>query len=247
MLRTMMTCFWPDKLVSGPARGICARLAGRQARFGRRIRAAGAGLLVLLLAGCGQRHAPLGRFNQLREFQLVERSGRQIGNGDVTGRILAVECFFTSCSAQCLTLAQQMETLQRLTAGSRDVLLLSVSVDPRTDTPEVLQRYAAHHNADTNRWLFLTGDKKVVYTFIRQSLLLVATEDNGLAASLGGGFNHSTKIVLVDQRGLVRAYYDGMDPSAPRQILSGIEQLRKESHRGASLPPGPAPPVSPSP
>ena len=191
-------------------------------------RTAWVGALAIFLASCGQRDVPLSQFNKIGDFQLIDSTGRVVSNADVKGRILVVDFFFGSCSAQCLTLSQRMEELQRLTAGTRDLMLLSITVDPRTDTPEALQRYAGRHNADTNRWLFLTGDRSVIYPFIQQSFLLTVAADNDLGAPFGGGFIHSTKIALVDKRGVVRAYYEGMDGSAPQQILSGIEQLRKE-------------------
>ncbi len=54
-------------------------------------------------------------------------------------------------------------------------------------------------------------------------------EDNGQPSSSDPGFIHRDKIALVDKRGVVRAYYDGMDASTPQTVLAGIKQLLTES------------------
>ncbi len=171
---------------------------------------------------------PLREYHQVGNFQLIERSGRAVSEADLKGKIVVVDFFFGGCSAQCLTLGQQMATLQQLTAGMNDVMLVSITVDPGSDTPQALTRYANRINADSNRWLFLTGDRKIIYPLIQQSFLLAVADENNLPASQDPGFIHSDKIALVDKRGVVRAYYNGMDAHTPQMILSGIKQVLVE-------------------
>jgi protein SCO1/2 len=109
-----------------------------------------------------------------------------------------------------------------------DVMLVSITVDPGSDTPQALTRYANRINADTNRWLFLTGDKKIIYPLIQESFLLAVADENSQLPSVNPGFIHSDKFALVDRRGVVRAYYDGLDSKAPQQILAGIKQVQAE-------------------
>ena len=109
------------------------------------------------------------------------------------------------------------------------MLLVSITVDPRSDTPEALARYAARFNASTNRWLFLTGDKKLIYPLIQESFLQPVAQADTPPDPFGGGFIHSEKIALVDRRGTVRAYYEGMESTVAQKILRGIQQLRNES------------------
>lgn len=176
-----------------------------------------------------RREEPLHEFRQVGSFQLVERSGRVVSEADLKGKIVIVDFFFGGCSAQCLTLGRQMAELQRLTAAMDEVMLVSITVDPQSDTPQALTSYANRINADTNRWLFLTGNKKIIYPLIQQSFLLAVADDNGQPSSSDPGFIHSDKIALVDKRGVVRAYYDGMDASTPQMVLAGIKQLVTES------------------
>lgn len=148
---------------------------------------------------------------------------------DLRGKILVVDFFFSGCSAQCLTLGSRMSEVEALTAQADDVALLSLSVDPRTDTPETLARYAKTFTSDTNRWLFLTGDKGQIYKLIKESFLLPVAESEEARRALDGPFIHSDRIALVDKKGVVRAYYEGMDAQTPQKIRLGIEQLRREA------------------
>ncbi len=186
-------------------------------------------LAVIVFKYLGSRGGePLREYKQVGNFQLIERSGRVVSETDLKGKIVVVDFFFGGCSAQCLTLGQHMAELQQLTAGMNDVMLVSITVDPGSDTPQALARYANRINADSNRWLFLTGDRKIIYPLIQQSFLLAVAEENSQPASQDPGFIHSDKIALVDKRGVVRAYYDGMDSHTPQMILSGIKQLTAE-------------------
>ncbi len=183
-------------------------------------------LLFQYLAG--KRQASLREYHQVGNFQLTDSSGRVVKQTDLRGKIVVVDFFFGGCSEQCLMLGRQMGEVQRLTAGMKDVLLVSITVDPGSDTPPALARYAARINADTNRWLFLTGDRQIIYPLIQESFLLAVAEESGQTPSVTPGFIHSDKIALVDQRGIVRAYYDGMEARTPQLILAGIKQVLAE-------------------
>ena len=98
---------------------------------------------------------------QLENFSLTDRTGRTVTRRELDGKILAVSFLFTSCSLTCPEVSRHMAEIQRLTADQPDVRLLSLTVDPRTDTPPVLARWGARFDADTNRWWLLTGDKPV--------------------------------------------------------------------------------------
>lgn len=187
-------------------------------------------LLALLAAftGCSKTETPLRRFNQVADFDLTERSGRKITRADLMGKILVVDFFFAGCSAECIALAWRMTEIQRLTAGFTNVVLVSLTVDPRSDTPERLTRYADQYFADRDRWLFLTGDKQALHHLIKTSFLLPAAENEQARAALDGNFIHSDKIVLVDATATVRAYYDSKESGSGKQVLADIKQLLRE-------------------
>jgi len=168
---------------------------------------------------------PLPRFARVGDFRFIERSGRAVTQVDVSGKFLVVDFFFASCSTECQVLGRRMKEVQELTSGMGDVMLLSLTVDPRSDSPKVLARRAEELSASPTRWLFLTGEKTNLYPFIQKHFLLPVGED---AASTFGGLLHSSKIALVDRRGIVRGYYDGLATGSPSWILRDIQRLRRE-------------------
>lgn len=134
------------------------------------------GLIFLILVGLGggflwygQGQIPrvgggrpldqLGNFGVVPEFTLTERSERSVTRNDLLGRVWVVNFFYASCLDTCSLQSAEMVSLQRDVVDALDVRLLSISVDPEHDTPEVLRGYAQRLEADSERWLFLTGDK----------------------------------------------------------------------------------------
>jgi cytochrome oxidase Cu insertion factor (SCO1/SenC/PrrC family) len=190
---------------------------------------------VVGLAGgwwAGQRK-PLGlppdRPRQLTDFSLTDRSGRTVTRGELTNQFLVVNFVFSSCSVSCQQVSQNMAEVQRLTATQPDVRLVSFSVDPRTDTPDVLARFADKFGADTNRWLLLTGEKPAVYAVIEGSFL-TRSEDSEWAF-MPGNFVHAERIAVVDPAGNVRSFFDGMSKRAPGEIVELIHRLRPSLSR----------------
>ena len=120
-------------------------------------------LLALLAAGAvaplvARREAVLPRAAQdlgqkgeeLGPFELVERSGRRVSHADLADRVCIVSFIFTRCQLSCPRISAVMKSLQDRLEGS-DALLVSLSVDPRHDTPEVLAEYARRFNASPER------------------------------------------------------------------------------------------------
>lgn len=113
---------------------------------------------------------------------------------------------------------------------SLDVALVSFSVDPETDTPEVLTDYGKTFGADFERWTFLTGDKQEIYDLILHGFLL-AVSDGAVSADYSAGpgiITHSTRFALVDQHGQVRGYYHGEEPAVAAEIAADAERLLAE-------------------
>ena len=163
---------------------------------------------------------------RLENFSLTDRTGRTVRRADVDGKILAVSFLFTSCSLTCPEVSRRMAEIQRLTATNADARLLSLTVDPRTDTPPALAKWGARFGADTNRWFLLTGDKAQLHRLIGTSFL--ATETNNPFNSMPGNFAGTERIAVVDKHGKVRAYYDGLRAETPAAVAVEMEKLRKE-------------------
>lgn len=160
-------------------------------------------------------------------FSLTDQTGRTVTQAEVAGKFAVVNFVHTSCSVSCLEVNRQMAEVQRLTAGQDDVRLLSLTVDPRTDTAPVLDEFGRKFGADSNRWHLLTGDKATLYGLIETSFL--KREPLAHTSPMPGGFMDVDRIVLVDRAGNVRRYFDGMRSTTPAAILKLLGELRTET------------------
>lgn len=172
----------------------------------------------------------LDRFHTVSEFQLTERDGKLFDSADqLKGKIWVADFFFTSCPGPCLKMNTCMQELQEAIKDKTDVRLVSFSVNPTTDTPEVLSRYAERFKAIPNRWFFLTGDRTKIYHLARESFMLGITDSNSKETKLtNGDFIHSTKLALVDRQGVIRGYYDSINSEIIPQLLTDIGNLMQE-------------------
>jgi cytochrome oxidase Cu insertion factor (SCO1/SenC/PrrC family) len=167
------------------------------------------------------------RERSLGNFTLTDRTGRTVTRADLRDQYAVVSFVFTSCGTTCLRVSRQMAAVQRDLAGAPDVRLVSLTVDPRTDTPAQLSRFAAKFGAETNRWLFLTGDAATLYPLIETSFLPRATA--GEPVAMPGDFLHTERIAVLDRGGDVRAYFDGLSTNTPAAIIRFLDRLRAEN------------------
>ena len=162
----------------------------------------------------------------LSDFSLTERSGRVLSLGDLRGKVCVFDFIFTRCMGPCPAMTKQMDelrkTFQRWPQGDQ-IRLVSVTVDPEYDTPEVLRRYATSTlaQADSEDWLFLTGEKMRIYALINAFKLPVGE----LSVN---DFFHSTKFVLVDQRGRIRGFYDGLEAHEREALIRDAQVVLAE-------------------
>lgn len=164
---------------------------------------------------------------QLGAFTLTDQTGRTVTQAEVAGKFVIVNFVHTSCSVSCMQVNRQMAEVQRLTAGRDEVRLLSLTVDPRTDTPPVLLEFGNKFGADPNRWSLLTGDKAVLYELIETSFL--KREPLLTNSPMPGGFLDVDRIAVVDRAGNVRRYFDGMRSETPAAIVRLLDELRTET------------------
>jgi cytochrome oxidase Cu insertion factor (SCO1/SenC/PrrC family) len=114
----------------------------------------------------------LPRLWEVPDFALIERSGQSVTRADLLGKVWIASIIFTRCAEECPLVSNHMARLQATFAAEPDVRLVSITVDPAYDTPEVLTRYAQSFAAQPQRWLFLTGDKAMIYRLVREGFRL---------------------------------------------------------------------------
>jgi protein SCO1/2 len=157
------------------------------------------------VAWSGCRARPLPVLGTVPAFTLTDRSGAEIRSAQLAGGVWIADFIFTRCPDVCPALTARMATLQA--ALPDDVRLVSFSVDPTHDTPEVLRAYAARAGA-RDRWLFLTGARDAMATLLRDGFRVAYADDGPPTAPI----THSDRFVLVDRELRIRGYYHGDEP-----------------------------------
>lgn len=164
------------------------------------------------------------------DFSLTERSGRTVGLADLRGRPWVANFFFSTCTGPCPRLIANMRRLQEELAG-RDVRLVSITVDPATDTRERLTEYAADLGADPERWWFLTGDEAHIYELIQGSFRVAVQRALPGSAPPGAQVTHTTRFFVVDVQGNVRGAFDGQTDEGVAQTAALARSLGRSPER----------------
>ncbi len=162
-------------------------------------------------------------------FALTNQLGQPMTADDLRGAPWLANIIFTRCPGPCQRVTTNLRELQKRLPRDSNLRIVSLTADPAFDTPTVLQRYAQRFGGDPRRWQFLTGPQSRIYELAARQLLLSVTENpdptNAAPADL---FIHSTKVVLVDGQGRLRAIYDGEAAATRKLILADVAALARE-------------------
>jgi protein SCO1/2 len=192
-------------------------------------RLAGVGAALLCLAACDRSpefvvapapDALQQTFWKLPDFSLTERSGQPVTLADLAGKVWVADFFYSSCPGPCPMLSSRLSDVQKQVGHDPRVRLVSISTDPKKDTPEVLRSYAERFHAN-ERWLFLTGPKAAVLDLARDGFKLPFAEDPNAADPI----THSTRLILVDQTGAIRGLYEGVGGEGIDRLVADIQRL----------------------
>ena len=154
-------------------------------------------------------------------FHLITDENKEFSDRDLRGHVTIVDFIFTNCAGPCPLMSGQVEQMQTATLENPDIRFLSFSVDPETDTPDVLRSYGDRFGARSGKWTFLTGDKMKIYDLIRNGFHLAIEADSDAIA-------HSTKFVLLDKEASIRGYYDSGDDSVSAELIHDARGLTRE-------------------
>ena len=118
--------------------------------------------ITILLWNCSvTKHEPLPVLGTVPDFTLTERSGQPFGLNDLRGHIWVVDFIFTNCAGTCPIMTTAMADLQKTALQEKwnDLKLVSITVDPERDTPEVLGAYVKNFGP---RFVGLTGSPEAI-------------------------------------------------------------------------------------
>ncbi|WP_348813301.1 SCO family protein [Flavobacterium maritimum] len=168
------------------------------------------------------------------KFELTNQDNKTITNETYKGKVYVLEFFFTTCPSICPKMNASMLDIEQNFFGNPNFGIVSISIDPENDTPEVLKAHAKVLGSKSSTWNFLTGDKDYIYNLANKGFNLYAGENS----KVNGGFEHSGLFALIDKNGNIRCrkddfgnpilYYDGLDKNGVKDIQQDIKVLLNE-------------------
>jgi protein SCO1/2 len=168
-------------------------------------------------------------FQTIPAFQLTNEQGKVFSSKSLRDKIYVANFFFTRCGTICPKITSQVSRATDTFVQDKDIRFISISVDPKYDGADKLAAYAQRFDADTSRWSFLTGDKKVIYPLILKGFhvpLADASEYDAAIKNPDETFIHSERLVLVDKSGIIRGFYDGTDKKEVDRLIVEIKVLK---------------------
>ena len=176
-------------------------------------------LIISLLYKDSQPVKELPEIGNIPQFEFTNSDGNTVTLDNLKGKVWVADFIFTTCTMACPMMTGNMNIVHKKFKKNDNVRLVSISVYPEFDTPEVLKNYASQYDADTEKWLFLTGKEDAVKDIIRDGFKIGDYEDI---------IFHSEKFALVDKKGIIRAYYNGMKSEDMKQLKKDIDVLLKQ-------------------
>jgi protein SCO1/2 len=151
---------------------------------------------------------------QVPEFSLTNEYSESFGSKNLRGKIYLANFLFTTCPSTCPALVLQMKKVQKRVRGlGQKVAIVSFTVDPENDSPEVLKRYALKNRYNPYIWSWLTGEKSDLKDLLVDGFKVPMGDGEDFIGKVDGvdvslfDIAHTNKIVLVDVIGRVRGYY----------------------------------------
>lgn len=152
----------------------------------------------------------------LEHFQLTQSTGDEFDSASLGGQVWVANFFYSSCPSICLRENIAVQELEQ-EFGHRGVKFVSITVDPKTDTPRRLDEYSQRFNADPDHWFFLTG---------KMDYIQKIGDDIFQTRIAPGG--HTERLFVVDKTGEIRGAYHFQNPVDMQKMRSMLNQLLAE-------------------
>ena len=177
-------------------------------------------LVITYIIKLTSEQEPLPVIGSIPEFEFIDSEGQSVNLNTLKGKVWVADFIFTTCTMACPIMTGNMNTIHKKYKKNDDLRLVSISVYPEYDTPEVLKEYASQYDANTDKWHFLTGKEAAIKNVIKNGFKIGDYEDI---------IFHSEKFALVDKNGMIRSYYNGMKTEDMDKLKKDINRLLKQS------------------
>ena len=141
------------------------------------------------------------------DFELTDHTGKPVALSALKGKVVAVTFIYSRCPLPdyCPRMVENFKAIRDRFAArmERDLVFLTISFDPRYDTPEILAKYAASQRAGGPGWHFLTGDPAKIERVCNAFGIQYWAEE--------GLITHSLQTAVIDRDGRLAATVEGKD------------------------------------
>lgn len=187
--------------------------------------------------------------DQVKDFSFTDQNGKSFTQNGIDGKVYVAEYFFTTCKGICPRMNANMRRVFDAYKDEPGFLILSHTCMPETDSVPLLKAYeqkmingkltktadgsyrieepSSPGPVNNPNWVFVTGDKKALYTMARQSYMIDDGKPNP-EQNIADEFIHTQFFALLDKQRRVRGIYDGLKEGEIQKLLTDIKGLLKE-------------------
>lgn len=186
----------------------------------------GIGLILLLLAVgvyfifSNMNRTDLYEVMEVPSFELTNQNQEIISQSDMLGKVYLVEFFFSNCPTICPVMKTNLMEINE-EINHPDFGIISITIDPKRDTPIALKVQRDRLKIQNPNWHFLTGDRDYIYDLSKEFNIYI-----GKDYTTAEGLNHSGKLALVDKNGKIRSRYN--EKGMPILYYSGLNYSDRE-------------------
>jgi cytochrome oxidase Cu insertion factor (SCO1/SenC/PrrC family) len=162
-------------------------------------------------------------------FELTDQDGQPFDRSELDGKIWVATFIFTRCGATCPMQTAEMGKLQQDLFQSGDlerVDLVSLTVDPEHDTPQVLKRYGRDAGAKFQHWHFLTGERSALWDLAIEGFNVQVQSERDSDQLI----SHSQFLILVDRQANIRGYYPALSLTATKRLRQDLKWLLERQY-----------------
>lgn len=162
--------------------------------------------------------------HKIKNFVFTNQDSLPFGSDNLNGKIHIANFMFTSCTNICPIMTTNMTEVEKMFANNQNIQLVSFTVTPWIDNPDLLKRYKQEFTMNSSNWNFLTGNKSDIYRLARKSYF--AEEEIGFTKD-STDFLHTEHFLLVDKTMRIRGIYNGTLRLEMQQLIKDIHLLNK--------------------
>jgi protein SCO1 len=159
------------------------------------------------------------------DFSFINQDGQKVDNQTFKDKIYIVDFFFIHCPTICPKVKKNGLRLYERFKNDSNVVMLSHSIDTKNDTVAALKVHAQKLGIEnTSKWHLVTGNHDEIYAIADDYFSIALVNPDA-----PGGFDHSGRIILVDQNRHVRSFCDGTDAVSVDKFMLDVDFLLKEN------------------